>query len=210
MLMKALMKSVVVAAVFALGLGMGQAQADIALSGDVSNVVYNSSDGTLQLSGPSITVSPGEEVVATITLNQNFTIPASASTPGSYTWFSLLIQNPSNPTGNTGTTQTISFFNNGSPVASGSAGTTTSDQLNPAVVFFFPNNGAITFNSFTTDFTVTARYAQDNVTPLSTDTFTSAQMYYSLNNAPVPIPGTAWLLGSGLVGLIGIKRKYLG
>ena len=25
-----------------------------------------------------------------------------------------------------------------------------------------------------------------------------------------PIPGTAWLLGSGLVGLIGLKRKYLG
>ncbi len=28
--------------------------------------------------------------------------------------------------------------------------------------------------------------------------------------SPVPIPGTVWLLGSGLVGLIGLKRKYLG
>lgn len=27
---------------------------------------------------------------------------------------------------------------------------------------------------------------------------------------PVPIPGAVWLLGSGLVGLIGLKRKFLG
>jgi hypothetical protein len=28
--------------------------------------------------------------------------------------------------------------------------------------------------------------------------------------SPVPIPGAVWLLGSGLVGLIGVKRKILG
>jgi len=28
--------------------------------------------------------------------------------------------------------------------------------------------------------------------------------------APVPIPGAIWLLGSGLVGLVGLKRKFLG
>ena len=27
---------------------------------------------------------------------------------------------------------------------------------------------------------------------------------------PVPIPGAIWLLGTGLIGLIGLKRKYLG
>jgi hypothetical protein len=26
----------------------------------------------------------------------------------------------------------------------------------------------------------------------------------------VPIPGAVWLLGSGLLGLIGLKRKFLG
>jgi hypothetical protein len=29
-------------------------------------------------------------------------------------------------------------------------------------------------------------------------------------SAPVPIPGALWLLGSGLLGLIGLKRKFLG
>ncbi len=28
--------------------------------------------------------------------------------------------------------------------------------------------------------------------------------------SPTPIPGAAWLFGSGLAGLIGLKRKYLG
>ena len=29
----------------------------------------------------------------------------------------------------------------------------------------------------------------------------------SLDGAPVPIPGTVWLVGSGLLGLLGIRRK---
>jgi hypothetical protein len=29
----------------------------------------------------------------------------------------------------------------------------------------------------------------------------------STTNSPVPIPGAVWLLSSGLVGLIGIRRK---
>ena len=33
--------------------------------------------------------------------------------------------------------------------------------------------------------------------------------YLSKIQTPVPIPGAIWLLGSGLVGLIGLKRKYL-
>ncbi len=31
-----------------------------------------------------------------------------------------------------------------------------------------------------------------------------------VSGAPAPIPGAAWLLSSGLLGLIGLKRKYLG
>ena len=31
-----------------------------------------------------------------------------------------------------------------------------------------------------------------------------------IEQAPVPLPGAVWLLGSGLVGLLGLKRKFLG
>ncbi len=30
---------------------------------------------------------------------------------------------------------------------------------------------------------------------------------YQINVAPVPVPGAAWLLGSGLLGLLGVRRK---
>ena len=29
-----------------------------------------------------------------------------------------------------------------------------------------------------------------------------------VSNNPVPIPGAVWLFGSGLIGLVGIKRKF--
>jgi hypothetical protein len=34
-------------------------------------------------------------------------------------------------------------------------------------------------------------------------------LYFSQLHTPVPIPGAIWLLGSGLVGLIGLRRKHL-
>jgi hypothetical protein len=39
---------------------------------------------------------------------------------------------------------------------------------------------------------------------------TSSSLEADINPAAAPIPGAAWLFGSGLVGLIGLKRKYLG
>ncbi|MBN2809134.1 MAG: PEP-CTERM sorting domain-containing protein, partial [Deltaproteobacteria bacterium] len=30
---------------------------------------------------------------------------------------------------------------------------------------------------------------------------------YKINVAPVPVPGAVWLLGSGFLGLLGIRRK---
>jgi hypothetical protein len=38
--------------------------------------------------------------------------------------------------------------------------------------------------------------------------FTINLQSYSAANTPVPIPGALWLLGSGLVGLVGIRRRF--
>jgi len=43
------------------------------------------------------------------------------------------------------------------------------------------------------------------------DSPTTEEEYFSITfttGAPVPIPGAVWLLGSGLVGLVGIRRKF--
>jgi hypothetical protein len=32
--------------------------------------------------------------------------------------------------------------------------------------------------------------------------------FYALETTPTPIPGAVWLLGSGLVGLVGLRRKF--
>jgi hypothetical protein len=30
----------------------------------------------------------------------------------------------------------------------------------------------------------------------------------SINGSPVPVPGAVWLLASGLIGLVGMKRRF--
>ena len=32
--------------------------------------------------------------------------------------------------------------------------------------------------------------------------------YLSVTVSSIPIPGAVWLLGSGLIGIVGIRRKY--
>ena len=44
----------------------------------------------------------------------------------------------------------------------------------------------------------------------STGTNTAEYLYTTLETSPVPIPGAVWLLGSGLLGLAGIRRKVRG
>ena len=36
----------------------------------------------------------------------------------------------------------------------------------------------------------------------------SARIIITADNPPVPIPSAVWLLGSGLVGLVGLRRKF--
>ncbi|MEA5115636.1 MAG: VPLPA-CTERM sorting domain-containing protein [Geobacteraceae bacterium] len=39
-------------------------------------------------------------------------------------------------------------------------------------------------------------------------TYPAAYHFYTGSAAPVPIPAAAWLLGSGLMGLVGMKRRF--
>jgi len=34
------------------------------------------------------------------------------------------------------------------------------------------------------------------------------EIYYSSNASAIPIPGAVWLLGSGIIGIVGIRRKF--
>jgi hypothetical protein len=180
---------------------------DISLTGTVSDGAYSSFDSggihydqwALSLSGLSpVNVSIGDEIKATITLDQSFTIPPSVS----LTTFLFALTGPSFPTGDTGTTGATSFYNSGFLVTSGFAGTSTSGQLANSVIFSPPDNGAITFDSVIADFTIT------ELGDLATlETALMSYTLFSPSAEPVPEPSTVILLGAGVIGFALIRRK---
>ncbi len=203
----------IAAALFSLAsLGLGQAHAatiNLNLTGTVSNGQLSAFDsgGThydqwyLNLSGITpFTVSNGDMINATITLDQSFTIPASVT----YTQFEFDLTGASFPNINTGTNGTTAFFNGVNPGPSDSETTTTSNQLAAAAVFFPPNNSAITFDSVISSFTIT--------TLASPATIDGANISYTLTSpAPVPLPQSFAMLlsGLGLVGFAARRRKVI-
>ncbi len=219
MITKTLVKSFVAVAAFALWIGIGQAQAttyNLDLTGQVSSGWYSTQDWngthydvwTLQLSGldmsNAITVAQGDRINATISLDQTFTIPASVS----LTWFDLSLRGSQFPNVDTGTNDgQTSFFNNGSLVTSAGTGqsTTTSGGLEYAVTFSPPDNGAITFNSVTTEFAIEMLSGTGSLDTAYIDYYLFSP---SSPVAPVPEPSTFLLLGLGFAG-VGFLRKRI-
>jgi len=191
------------AALFAFCLPARATTYDLTLSGIVADAGSGSGpgyvNGYLSLSSVSlpITVSQGDIIDATVTLDTPYTIPAS----GTSTSFVFYLEGSSFPTESTESQGTISFSDGGTPgLNSGPQTSFTGNQL--ALAFVFPTTASITFDSFTADLTVTGLGE-----PATLDGASFA--YYAFSpSAPVPEPDVVWFLGSGLIGLIGLRRRF--
>jgi hypothetical protein len=182
----------------------GHAQAanyDLTLTGDISDfsnyqipfngLVFN--EYSIPLSGldstDAITVSQGDTIDASVSLNTAYTIPASQV----YTFFELDLGSASFPAENTGVNGTLSFYDAGNLVATFNSSSTTSNQLSFVAAANPPYNVPITFDSFNTTFTINSL-----ATPA---TLESASATYGLvSAAPEPTTWTLMLLGLGGVG----------
>lgn len=206
------------AAASALALLAGQADAaiyNLTLTGTVSEGHYSQQDfgGThydqwfLSLHGldamNAFTVQQGDVINTTVTLDQQFTIPQSVN----LTSFVFFLFGNQFPQENTGTNMiSTSFFLNGVPgpaVADGGA-TTTSGQIAAGVVFFPPNNGAITFDSLTSSFTI-----NDLLLDAVVDRAGISYTLFSNSAVPEPASWALMLLGFGGLGAALRNRRRL-
>jgi hypothetical protein len=202
--------SMAAAAVCALWAGGAQAAVfNLDLSGMVADGAYSSQDvggfhydqWSLGLSGlDPITVALGDQVNATITLDQLFTVPGSVS----HTSYVLYLSGDGFPAINTGAHGSFAFFNGLTGVASGSAGTTTSGGIAHSVVFFPPDNGPLTFDSIQANFTIDA-LAQSGQLDFAVLSYTLA----SATAVPEPAAWALMLMGFGGLGAAMRRRRAL-
>ncbi|HTY02513.1 MAG TPA: PEPxxWA-CTERM sorting domain-containing protein [Rhodocyclaceae bacterium] len=197
-------------AIAVLATGSGQALAatyDLDLSGTVSDGTYGSLDWnnthydqwSLALAGLNpFSVSAGDIINATITLNQSFTVPASVD----LTWMELVVGGAQFPSVDTATQASVAFFNNGIAGPTGGNGCSTSGQLASCALFYPPNNGSFAFDKVTWSFTITDLSGQSaNVDHVG--------LGYSLFSPAVPEPETYAMMiaGLGLVGVMARRRR---
>lgn len=144
-------------------------------------------------------VEQGDTINATITLDQLFTVPASVD----ITTFGFALGGAGFPGGNTGTNGTFDFFNGITLVKSGAGGTTTSTQIASGVAFFPPDNGAFTFDSFITSFTIDTLSG-----PASLDYALATYTLFSPSGAvPEPATWAMMIVGFGGVGAMVRRRR---
>lgn len=193
----------------------GQAQAatyDIALSGIVANGGYSSQDigpnhydqWSLGLSGIDddnpLTLAEGDTVNVTLTLDELFTIPASADLTSIVLFFGNFGGFPS---GDVATSGSFTFYNGLDVAASGGGSSGTAGQIAHSVVFFPPDNGPLTFDSVYASFTI------DDLPETVTLNYSGiAYTRFDLGaNAAVPEPVSWALMILGFGGAGGMLRR---
>ena len=143
-----------------------------------------------------ITVMVGDTINATITLDQLFTVPGSVDV----TVFGFTLGGAGFPAGNTVTNGSFDFFNGMTLVKSGSSSTGTSGQIAAGAAFFPPNNGAFSFDSLTTSFTITELSGPATLDYASID-------YALLSPIAVPEPATWAMIIIGFGGVGALMRR---
>jgi len=160
---------------------------------------------TLSLSGleglNAIDVVQGDTIDATVTLDTLLNVPASVDRTG----FFLSLQGDNFPGGDTGVTGPMSFFNGMDLVFALPSGLTTStEQLIVSGNLFPPDNVALSFDSFTTSFTVDTLSG-----PWTLGRAVAGYLLVSPGMAAVPEPAT-WammIIGFGGVGALMRRRR---
>lgn len=147
------------------------------------------------------TFQVGDDVQATITLDQQLTVPTATVRNG----VDLILLNTTYPGTTTTTTGTTDLFDMGVPAFAGAGSSSSADQLVNGLVNF--GGSSFTFDLAQSNFVVTALGAA------SLDTDTALFRYITVDELPpaaVPEPA-AWammVLGFGLIGATARRRPY--
>ncbi len=178
---------------------------DLTLTGDTNSVYtdsyLNGGDKIdlwyLNLSGLDntnpIAVSISDTINVTVNFNHGATIPSSLTR----TSFSLWLSGSEFPVIDTGTSGTVTFFNNGLPGLSATTGCSTSSSL-VACADFYPPNNAITFDKLMYTFTITKL----GTAPDQSVTLDGSNIVFQGISPAVPEPDTYTMMFAGL-GLLG-------